>query len=469
MSRLEIDSLRELATPHVRTVRSILSQLVAVLMKNSLIIGHGMTTGYATILVPHLTDYEPNEFIQLHQNKASWFSVLPTLTAFVGAILSGMLVERVERKRLMLFATITQLLSFLSFYFITELWQASVALTALGIVGGAMQVSALAYIAEVMEPRLRGILMATNIQALQLGLLIEYYIGSTFDWREAALVSCIAPVAAFCSSYIVPESPYRLLIKNKPDDARKSLAWLRGWTTVESIEEEFQVLQISIGQKPAKVRRKIIDINIEIPVVKPPELSTAMKYLKKDFLIPLVLVSSVHLVANFSGPSTTPAAAKSFFLALNVPIDEQNATVMLGAAQFLGSSLYTFSVRRCGKKKTAIGSATSVCLCNAILGMYSMFNEYGSQAATPSEPSTEVEYKWVPFVLILVMTCLVTSKAAKVDGVDPSGEEAVCSKCKTEMKTIARARIQERIAIASDSQEKWPEGTTRRELDDDAN
>lgn len=41
----------------------------------------------------------------------------------------------------------------------------------------------------------------------------------------------------------VPETPMWLLSKNRPDDALKSLQWLRGWVPAKNVEKEFAEMQ----------------------------------------------------------------------------------------------------------------------------------------------------------------------------------------------------------------------------------
>lgn len=45
------------------------------------------------------------------------------------------------------------------------------------------------------------------------------------------------------NSFKVPETPSWLMSKNRPDDARKALQWLRGWVSPKAVEKEFQELQ----------------------------------------------------------------------------------------------------------------------------------------------------------------------------------------------------------------------------------
>ena len=101
--------------------------------------------------------------------------------------------------------------------------------------------------AEITVPSLRGILSSTAGVAVIFGLLTQFLLGTFLKWRTVALVSAVVPVTSFILLFFVPESPYWLIIKNRPEDARKCIAWLRGWTTVEEIEPEYNELSKQIS------------------------------------------------------------------------------------------------------------------------------------------------------------------------------------------------------------------------------
>lgn len=61
--------------------------------------------------------------------------------------------------------------------------------------------------------------------------LFQFIMGNFLYWRTVALINTAAPSIAFCALFLVPESPYWLATKNRVDEARKSLAWLRGWVS----------------------------------------------------------------------------------------------------------------------------------------------------------------------------------------------------------------------------------------------
>jgi Sugar (and other) transporter. len=83
-------------------------------------------------------------------------------------------------------------------------------------------------IGEISEPKLRGFFGSTPSASYALGILIVYGMSSMYDWRIVAGLGAILPVTAFIFLCFLPESPTWYINKNRIDEARKSLIWLRG-------------------------------------------------------------------------------------------------------------------------------------------------------------------------------------------------------------------------------------------------
>jgi len=100
----------------------------------------------------------------------------------------------------------------------------------------------LTYVAEITEPKYRGILSALGTTCVITGVFIQFILGSLMDWRSVAAVSSAFPVITILMLCFVPESPVWLIREQRFREAVKSLQWLRGWVPEHMIEAEFNQL-----------------------------------------------------------------------------------------------------------------------------------------------------------------------------------------------------------------------------------
>lgn len=149
----------------------------------------------------------------------------------------------------------------------------------------------LTYVAEVTEPKYRGMLTASGTTCVVIGILVQFVLGTFLKWRTIALVCSVMPVFTIIALFFVPESPYWLLTKNRVKEARKSLAWLRGWVEVHKVSEEFDEIHQSLIQKRHHSEKTTSTQFHE----------RFVPYTKRTFLVPFALVSATLFVGCFSG------------------------------------------------------------------------------------------------------------------------------------------------------------------------
>lgn len=119
------------------------------------------------------------------------------------------------------------------------------------------------------------------------------------NWRAIALICTIFPIVSIFTLFFVPESPYWLLTKGQLDAAHKSLAWLRGWTSLKYVQGEFnEMCDVLI---PKLSNAIVADEELES---KPWLEKHLMPYKKRSFLIPYALVSYTFFVEHFSGKTS---------------------------------------------------------------------------------------------------------------------------------------------------------------------
>lgn len=123
----------------------------------------------------------------------------------------------------MQFVKIPMFISWLLFYFSTNVNYLYAGLCLSGVSGGLMEAPVLTYVAEVTQPQFRGMLAATGTTCVITGIFVQFILGTFLKWRLVALVSCSLPILTIIALFFVPESPYWLLTKGRDNEAKKSL------------------------------------------------------------------------------------------------------------------------------------------------------------------------------------------------------------------------------------------------------
>mgnify|MGYP005983589439 CR=1 FL=1 len=248
--------------------------------------------------------------------------------------------------------------------------------------------------AEITQPHLRGMLSSTSTMAVIVGVLSQLLLGTFLKWRIVAFFNCLVPVVAFVLLFFVPETPVWLITKGRFLDARKSIAWLRGWTSLNEIELEFQELCKQLG--------KASDIGIEDPgTARVPKLSKSEHlrlFVAKSFLWPYALVALAFFLSHFNGMQTLQTYAIKVFASLKSPIDKYYATVILGIVELLGSVACVTLVHFLGKRVINFISLIGSGLCFLVVGTYCYLVGVQNLDNTLQKDGT---YNWVPTFFLI--------------------------------------------------------------------
>ncbi|XP_072375719.1 facilitated trehalose transporter Tret1-like isoform X2 [Diabrotica undecimpunctata] len=380
--------------PKYSVWRQSLPQIIAVFIKNTLLFIHGMSLGFPTILVPGISGNDRSETILFGQDEISWISSINLIFIPMGCLISGSITQAIGRKRAMQIINIPFIVSWLLFHFSTKSWIIFVAASILGFSGGLLEAPVLTYVAEVTQPHLRGILSCTGTMTVTLGMLSQFILGSFMKWRTVTLVNCFIPIISFLLLMIVPETPVWLISKNRIEEAKKSIAWLRGWTAIEDIQDEFQELHKQIyNEKESGSFKEVIS----------QKLKNLKLFSKRIFIYPSSLLAFVFFLGHFNGYGPFQVYAIKIFQQMEVSIDPYYLTIILGVMQLLGSFVCVTSIRFLGKRTLTFFSLFMSGICCLIVGIYA-YNK-NILKFDPSEVSEEPvnleQGNWIP------ATCLI--------------------------------------------------------------
>ncbi|KAG5870730.1 hypothetical protein JTB14_028116 [Gonioctena quinquepunctata] len=377
--------------------RQALPQVIAVSVKNTVLLSYGLTLGFTTILIPALSEDNPSEKIHFGQEALSWIGSINYICVPLGALISGYITQSIGRKMTMQLVNIPILVAWLLYYFSTEAWHIFLASCFTGLAGGVLEAPVLTYVAEVTQPQWRGILSSTSTASIVLGLLIQFLLGTFYSWRTVALINCVFPVTSITSLMLIPETPAWLVTKNRLEEARRSLAWLRGWTGIESIENEFQELN-----KEIEIGKKIDEENTMTG------LGRIRLFGKRNFTRPYLLIMFAFFLCHFNGNTTLQAYAIKVFKVFQAPLNEYHSTVLMGLVQLLGCILSACLINYLGKRITNFISVFGTAICFIVVGTYAYMNEikYLNGQRMSNENVDSDPYSWISLTFLVMSTFL---------------------------------------------------------------
>ncbi|XP_023313084.1 facilitated trehalose transporter Tret1-like isoform X2 [Anoplophora glabripennis] len=336
--------------------------------------------------------------------------------------MSGAITQPLGRKRAMQLVNIPFLTAWLLFHFSEEPWQIFLALSITGVSGGLLEAPVLTYVAEITQPHLRGILSSTSSMAVMLGILSQFLLGALLRWRTIVLINCAVPILSFVLLIFVPETPIWLISKKKFDEARKSIAWLRGWVPVQNVENEFQELcKQRLQEETRHVKSELTEdlTNKMDGTKKPSNIENLKLYSTKQFLWPYFVVSLVFFLSHFNGNTTLQIYAIKIFSTLKTPIDKYYATVILGIVQFLGCIICVVFVNILGKRTINFISLLGSGICFIVVATYAYFIDVkyfedtvkinGTSNATHESTFNEVpiqDFRWIPVTFLVASAFL---------------------------------------------------------------
>ncbi|XP_031639043.1 facilitated trehalose transporter Tret1-like isoform X1 [Contarinia nasturtii] len=400
----EINSMK-----NVNYFRRYLSQFVATTVENMLQFDMGLCNFFPFLVIAALDNtgksknrHNLDEKLFFSSVQASWMGSIGYVTEPIGSILSALFTDVLGRKTSMMIVNIPIVIGWFMMYNASSVSDIFVANSLLGLGAGLMESPVILYVAEVCEPKFRGIMIAYTHVGWTLGMLFVSVLNTLMPWRMVALICMTLPILTAIALLFVPETPHWLLSKNRVNEAEKSLAWLRGWVPKEAVADELRSLQRY--SERYKSCGECIKQNQEC-YHPPPTLFEKLKELKrKQTLKPFFIVICLFMIALFSGIfAMTPFIVK-IFKAYDIPMQEDQAAAYLAGANNLGNVIFLVLIRFIGKRRLYLTMLMIVLLCSAIVSGYGFwilptgYNSFES----PKFSLDNKENGYIPFVCILI-------------------------------------------------------------------
>ena len=184
------------------------------------------------------------------------------------------------------------------------------------------------YITEICTPEWRTTFNSGLSAFYMIGMVMVYTLGKPdlLSWRWLAGVSCVFPVLSIVFLGFIPESPAWLVTQGRLAEARKALVWLRG--NLCDISEEFSKLEASYAKTQKGKEKEGVDKKFSLENIR----QIFLKLSRPDVFKPLLLVTSLSALQQFTGTATTTYYAVEVLEVMGEGggLDKYNATIIYG-------------------------------------------------------------------------------------------------------------------------------------------
>ncbi|CAL8099932.1 unnamed protein product [Orchesella dallaii] len=341
----------------------------------SMIIGFG--SAYTSTALPTMSaEYNSTIVIDSEGTEASWIGSLLPLGALLGGISGGSFVEYFGRKSTILATAIPFILSWLLIAFAQNIWMLYIARSIAGFSIGIASLSLPVYLAETVQPEVRGVLGLLPTCIGNIGILICFTAGSYMTWDSlATLGACLSVPFLVCMCFI-PETPRWYIAKGREECAEKALQWLRG--------------------SGADIRAELNEIKNTHLLTK--KYSTKLKDLfGKTYRKSILASLGLMFFQQFSGINAVIFYTVYIFELSHSSIDSNLSTIIVGLVNFGAVFVATLLIDRLGRKVLLLISNVVMIFCLSTLAAFFYLKQH--------QPEMIEDLGWIPlasFILFVI-------------------------------------------------------------------
>lgn len=305
----------------------------------------------------------------------SWIGSLMPLSALIGGMVGGPMIEVIGRKSTILTTAVPFLISFLTISFAPSVVVVMAGRSLSGFCVGICSLALPVYLGETVQPEVRGTLGLLPTTFGNVGMLLCFIAGKFVDWRILALLGAMTPIPFLICMFLIPETPQWYIGKGEAKKAKKSLQWLRGPDT--DISQEFGEIEKSAQQHGMS------------------EDSPGFKSLfNKIYIKPLFISLGLMFFQQMTGINAFMFYTVQIFQEAGSTVDHHLSTIIVGLVNFFSTFLATIFIDRLGRKVLLYISSVTVSLMLIILGVYFHLKRSGMDLT---------EYGWLPLLSFVTL------------------------------------------------------------------
>lgn len=218
----------------------------------------GLLSGYDTGVISGALLYI-NKTFNLTYTQSGLIVSFVSFGAIIGAFINGLLIDKIGRKKVLIFAGFIFLLASILCFLSQNVHQLIVARGLIGVGVGIVSFCTPLYLSEISSKEKRGATVSFYQLAITFGILFSYLINYTFsysslNWRLMLGFGCIPSIILFLGMLFLPDTPRFYVLAGFTDKAKSLLSKIR---PAENIETEIQGIKDTI-QNAGKITLKSI-------------------------------------------------------------------------------------------------------------------------------------------------------------------------------------------------------------------
>ena len=247
-------------------------------------------------------------------------------------------------------------------------------LQGVGIMSSVSQV----YLVEMADAKRRGWMGGSGALSVSAGITMVYVLGACLNWRWVCLCCGLHVLVVIVAMMFMPETPNWLIIKNRRDDAVRTLLWLRGPN--HNVEEEIKDLSSKLltGNDSGSMMGKYSGQLSEPSNLKP-------------FLLLIILFVLMQLTGTFA----VIFYAVNVFQDAGVTNNSYIVAILVGFIRLVGTLIGTLLLQKVPRKILLITSGILMALSLSGLSL----DLYISKTSEDQEAS--------PVSQCVIVTCLI--------------------------------------------------------------
>ncbi|XP_044581603.1 facilitated trehalose transporter Tret1 isoform X1 [Cotesia glomerata] len=288
----------------------------------------GFSSSYTSPALPSMKELKPFE---LDSNMESWIGSIMPLSALIGGIMGGPLIEYIGRRNTILSTAIPFMAAWLFIATATNVWLVLVGRALSGFSVGIISLVLPVYLGETLQPEVRGVLGLLPTACGNIGILICFATGMYLNWSMLAFFGACIPIIYFLLGLLIPETPRWYVSKGKTKRARKALEWLRGKS-------------VDITEELASVEKTHLDSEKESSTNSVGEL------FNPNHIKPLMISIGLMFFQQFSGINTVIFYSTKIFEESGSSIDKNISSIIIGVVNFVATFMATAVIDRLGRK-----------------------------------------------------------------------------------------------------------------------